>query len=121
MKCVFCEIVKGQQSADVVFENDNVIAFLDIKPLFPAHTLIIPKKHYETIWDVPETLLAELMQTTKLLSIAVRKAMEAEGIFVANNNIVSQSVPHFHIHVVPRNKKDGLKGFFWPRQPYATV
>ncbi len=119
MKCKFCEIIQHKSPAAIVFENEDVIAFLDIKPLFAGHTLLIPKVHYETIWDIPETLLATLMSATKILSIAVRKALTAEGIFIANNNIISQSVPHFHMHVVPRNKKDGLKGFFWPRQIYA--
>ena len=120
MKCIFCEIIQRKLPADVVFENDVMIGFLDIKPLFPGHTLLIPKVHYEAIWDMPDKLLADLMHTTKLLSIAVLKALTAEGIFIANNNIISQSVPHFHVHVVPRNKKDGLKGFFWPRIPYVN-
>jgi histidine triad (HIT) family protein len=120
MKCIFCDIINKKLPADVVYENEKVIAFLDIRPLFPGHVLLVPKFHYETIWDIPQSLSAELFNATKLLSVAVRNATQSDGIFIANNNIVSQSVPHFHIHVVPRNKKDGLKGFFWPRIDYSS-
>jgi histidine triad (HIT) family protein len=105
---------------DIVFETDDVMAFLDIRPLFPGHTLLVPKVHHETIWDVPSSLHANLFDATKKLSVAVKHALNADGIFVANNNIVSQSVAHFHIHVIPRKKGDGLKGFFWPRIAYTS-
>jgi histidine triad (HIT) family protein len=120
MKCIFCDIINKKSTADVVFEDDKVLAFMDIKPLFPGHILLVPKIHYETIWDVPQSMSSELFNSTKRLSVAVRKATQSDGIFIANNNIVSQSVPHFHIHIVPRNKKDGLKGFFWPRINYSS-
>jgi len=106
--------------ADVVYEDDHTLAFLDIKPLFQGHVLIVPKVHVETLWNVPDETLSHITKVTKRISVAVRDAMLAEGIFIANNNIISQSVPHFHIHVVPRNKKDGLKGFFWPREKYES-
>jgi histidine triad (HIT) family protein len=120
MKCVFCEIINKKSTADIVFEDDKVLAFLDIKPLFPGHVLLVPKIHCETIWDVPQAMSSVLFNSTRLLSVAVRNATQSDGIFIANNNIVSQSVPHFHIHIVPRNKKDGLKGFFWPRISYSS-
>jgi histidine triad (HIT) family protein len=103
-----------------VFEDDVSLAFLDDRPLFPGHSLLIPRQHLETIWDLPDELLATLFENARLLSRAVRDAVDAQGAFVAANNIVSQSVPHFHVHVVPRNRKDGLRGFFWPRQKYES-
>jgi histidine triad (HIT) family protein len=102
----------------VVFEDDVSLAFLDTRPLFPGHCLLIPKEHYETLIDLPALLVAPLFQNAQLLARAIEKGLKAEGTFVAINNRVSQSVPHLHIHVVPRHKKDGLKGFFWPRQSY---
>jgi histidine triad (HIT) family protein len=120
MKCVFCEILKGALPADIVYQSEHVSAFLDTRPLFPGHTLIVPKVHFETIWDVPASLSAHLFDATRLLSVAIKNALNADGIFTANNNIISQSVPHFHIHVVPRKKKDGLTGFFWPRVAYTN-
>jgi histidine triad (HIT) family protein len=118
--CSFCSVVKGDAQAHIVFEDDVSLAFLDNRPLFPGHSLLIPREHLETIWDLPDDLLATLFENARLLSRAVRDAMDAQGAFVANNNIVSQSVPHFHVHVVPRNRKDGLRGFFWPRQKYES-
>jgi histidine triad (HIT) family protein len=103
-----------------VFDDDVSLAFLDDRPLFPGHSLLIPRQHLETIWDLPDELLATLFENARLLSRAVRDAVDAQGAFVAANNIVSQSVPHFHVHVVPRNRKDGLRGFFWPRQKYES-
>jgi histidine triad (HIT) family protein len=120
MACIFCDIIQHKLPADVVYENETTLAFLDIRPLFPGHVLIVPKTHYETIWDIPDQLLTDVMSSAKLLSVAVKSATLADGIFMANNNIVSQSVPHFHIHIIPRKKKDGLKGFFWPRMPYPS-
>ena len=101
-----------------MFEDRDSVAFLDNRPLFPGHSLLVPRDHHEAIWDLPEPLLATLFANARLLSVAIREAMEAQGAFVAANNIVSQSVPHFHVHVVPRNRKDGLRGFFWPRGKY---
>lgn len=118
-KCVFCGISDHEQQ-HVVHETDKTLAFLDHRPLFPGHTLLIPKDHYQTIMEAPDDLIAELFTEVKLVAKAVRSAMGCEGIFTANNNVVSQSVPHLHIHIVPRDKKDGLKGFFWPRHPYDS-
>jgi histidine triad (HIT) family protein len=117
-QCVFCQIAAGTTSAAVVYEDEEFIAFLDSRPLFPGHLLAIPKKHYETLPDVPPEHASSLMLLVQRLSVAVEHGMQAEGTFVAVNNRVSQSVPHLHVHVVPRRRKDGLRGFFWPRQPY---
>ena len=118
--CLFCRIVSGEVAAVVVYEDENALAFLDHRPLFPGHTLLVPRKHYETLADLPATQLGPLFKDAQLLSRAVESAMEAEGSFVAMNNRVSQSVPHLHVHIVPRRRKDGLKGFFWPRTKYKT-
>lgn len=120
MNCVFCEIVAGAKPAQIVWEDDVSIAFLDARPLFPGHCLLVPRTHYETLADLPAALAGPLFTTAQLLSRAVETAMKAEGSFVAINNRVSQSVPHLHVHIVPRRKKDGLKGFFWPRNPYKS-
>lgn len=116
--CLFCRIVAGEIPAVVVFADKNTMAFLDHRPLFPGHTLLVPRKHCETLADLPAELVGPLFTNAQLLSRVVQSAMEAEGSFVALNNRVSQSVPHLHVHVVPRRKKDGLKGFFWPRTKY---
>ena len=118
--CAFCAIASGESDAHVVFEDEASLAFLDNRPLFPGHSLLIPREHHETIWDLPDELLATLFENVRLLSRAIRDAMGAEGAFVAANNVVSQSVPHFHIHAVPRVRKDGLRGFFWPRSKYES-
>ncbi len=116
--CLFCAIAGGEIDAHVVFADEESLAFLDHRPLFPGHSLLIPRDHHRAIWDLPEDLAGRLFVKARTLSVAVRDAMEAQGTFVAANNIVSQSVPHFHIHVVPRVRKDGLRGFFWPRRKY---
>ena len=118
--CVFCAIVAGQTPAHVVLDDDDFVAFLDVRPLFEGHVLLVPKRHVEAVWDLPPELDAALVDRTRRLSVAVRDAMEAGGIFNAVNNVVSQSVPHLHVHVVPRRPKDGLRGFFWPRTKYAS-
>ena len=118
--CLFCKIVSGKTDAVVVYQDEDSLAFLDHRPLFPGHTLLIPKKHSETLSDLPEIAIAPFFVNVQRLSRAVQAALGAEGTFVAMNNRVSQSVPHFHVHVVPRNKGDGLKGFFWPRTKYKT-
>jgi histidine triad (HIT) family protein len=118
--CRFCAIVADGEAGHVVFEDDVSLAFLDHRPLFPAHSLLIPRGHYETIWDLPDDLLAPLFANARLLSSAIRNATNAQGAFIALNNVVSQSVPHCHIHLVPRNRKDGLRGFFWPRTKYES-
>ena len=115
---MFCRIVAGELPAHVVLEDDLVLAFLDVRPLFPGHTLLIPKVHHETLADLPEDLVLPLFTQAQRLSAAMATVLGAAGSFVAMNNKVSQSVPHLHVHVVPRNKKDGLRGFFWPRTKY---
>jgi histidine triad (HIT) family protein len=104
----------------LVFEDDRSVAFLDNRPLFPGHSLLVPREHHETLGDLPDELLGSLFESARLLSVAVPKAMRKPGSFVALNNVVSQSVPHLHVHVVPRKPKDGLRGFFWPRTKYAS-
>src|SRR5690606_13270722 len=116
--CRFCQIIRGDIPGYAVFEDDVSLAFLDHRPLFPGHCLLVPKSHYETLLDLPATLLAPLFVNVQLLARAVEQGLAAHGSFVAINNRISQSVPHLHVHVVPRRRKDGLKGFFWPRQPY---
>jgi len=106
--------------ARLVFEDKISLAFLDHRPVFPGHCLLIPREHYETLADLPEDLVGPFFRNAQRLSRAVESAMDAHGTFVAMNNRVSQSVPHLHTHVVPRRRKDGLKGFFWPRQPYQS-
>lgn len=116
--CVFCEIVGGKRGAHVVFRDSLSMAFLDSRPLFLGHTLLVPLTHYETLTDLPHELVGPLFVNAKIIARAVELAMGAEGTFVAINNRVSQSIPHLHIHVVPRRRGDGLRGFFWPRTRY---
>jgi len=120
MSCLFCGIIKGDVSSSIVFEDDVCIAFLDHRPLFPGHCLLVPRSHYETLSDLPKALVSPVFENVQLLARAVEIALAAEGSFVAINNRVSQSVPHLHVHVVPRKRKDGLKGFFWPRNKYES-
>ena len=116
--CKFCQIASGELASFVVFEDSISLAFLDNRPLFPGHTLLVPKEHYETLADLPTELVGPFFGNVQALARAVEQAMDTEGTFVAINNRVSQSVPHLHVHIVPRRKKDGLKGFFWPRQSH---
>jgi histidine triad (HIT) family protein len=116
--CKFCEIASRVLSSAIVFEDSVSFAFLDNRPLFPGHTLLVPKQHYETLDDLPAEMMGPFFTNVQVLARAVESAMNAEGSFVAINNRVSQSVPHLHVHIVPRRKKDGLRGFFWPRQKY---
>ena len=116
--CLFCRIVSGELPATIVYEDDNSVAFLDHRPLFPGHTLLVPREHVETLGELPLELVGPYFEAAQLLTRAIENAMDAEGTFVAMNNRVSQSVPHLHVHVVPRRRKDGLKGFFWPRTKY---
>jgi histidine triad (HIT) family protein len=118
--CLFCSIVAGDVPSQLVLDTPSIVAFLDHRPLFPGHTLVVPREHVVTLRDVPGPLRDELFARTQELAAAVQDAMGAQGSFVAMNNVVSQSVPHLHVHVVPRNRKDGLRGFFWPRQKYAS-
>ena len=116
--CLFCQIVGGEVSATIIFEDDISLAFLDHRPLFVGHSLLVPKTHVETLGELPPELVGPLFENVRKLSLAVELGLKAEGSFVALNNRISQSVPHLHVHVVPRRKKDGLKGFFWPRTKY---
>jgi histidine triad (HIT) family protein len=120
MSCVFCGIIAGQTPASTVMADDGVVAFLDAKPLFKGHVLVVPRAHVVTLGELPAPSLPLLFGAVQRLSRAVVEACGAEGSFVALNNIVSQSVPHLHVHVVPRTKGDGLKGFFWPRTKYPS-
>jgi histidine triad (HIT) family protein len=117
-ECLFCRIAAGGLAAPIVWEDDRTLAFLDHRPLFPGHVLLIPRRHCETLADLPGDEIAPLFATAQTLCLAVEEALEAEGTLVAINNRVSQSVPHLHVHIVPRKRKDGLRGFFWPRHPY---
>jgi len=118
--CVFCRIVAGEHAAEVVWRSDASIAFLDIRPVFPGHTLVVPPEHVVTLADLPAPDIGPFFTDVQRLAVAVQAALEADGSFVAINNVVSQSVPHLHAHVVPRRRKDGLRGFFWPRQKYES-
>ena len=118
--CLFCRIVSGEVPAIVVYEDENSLAFLDHRPLFHGHTLLVPRRHVETLGELPSSLVGPFFKAAQLLALAVEPALAAEGTFVAMNNRVSQSVPHLHVHVVPRRRKDGLKGFFWPRTKYKN-
>lgn len=120
-ECTFCAIQGSLADVMRVFEDDNTFVFLDYRPLFPGHCLLITKKHMPTLADLPSSLVHAVFDNVRIVSIAVQRAMNAEGTFVAINNVVSQSVPHFHVHIVPRQKGDGLKGFFWPRKKYESV
>jgi histidine triad (HIT) family protein len=120
--CTFCDIATGSPTSpgtNYVYEDAETAAFLDTRPVFKGHVLVIPRKHYVTLADLPAEMLTPLFSVVQRLSIAVPAALGAQGTFVATNNIVSQSVPHLHVHVVPRTKGDGLRGFFWPRTRYA--
>jgi histidine triad (HIT) family protein len=118
--CVFCEIVAGTRPADVVLRDADVVAFLDAKPLFKGHVLVVPRAHVETFPELPTASLTPLFGAVQRVVRAVEEGLGAHGTFVAMNNKVSQSVPHLHVHVVPRRRKDGLRGFFWPREPYVS-
>jgi histidine triad (HIT) family protein len=118
--CVFCRIAAGEVPADFVLDDDEFVAFLDARPVFKGHVLVVPRRHYVTLADLPVAAVGPLFERVRLISAAVPAALGAQGTFVALNNTVSQSVPHLHVHVVPRTKGDGLRGFFWPRQRYAS-
>jgi histidine triad (HIT) family protein len=118
--CVFCEIVSGEVPAHVVLDEDLMLGFLDVRPLFPGHTLLVPKTHLETFLDLPPDLIEPLFGTAQRLARAVGSATGADGSLMVINNKVSQSVPHLHLHVVPRRFRDGLRGFLWPRKPYPN-
>lgn len=118
--CPFCAIIAGHDPDGIVYRDDDVVAFLDQRPLFRGHTLVVPSEHVQTLGELPAEALAPLMRVVQALTRAMESGLGAQGSFVAVNNRVSQSVPHLHVHVVPRSKGDGLKGFFWPRMTYAS-
>jgi histidine triad (HIT) family protein len=118
--CVFCRIVAGEVPAHMVLDDEDFVAFLDARPVFKGHVLVAPRRHYVTLADLPVPAVGPLFERVRLLSAALPAALGAQGTFVGLNNTVSQSVPHLHVHVVPRTKGDGLRGFFWPRQRYAS-
>jgi histidine triad (HIT) family protein len=118
---LFCRIIAGSEKADFVLDDAVVVAFLDHRPLFPGHVLIVPRRHVETLTELEPAEVGPFFERVQLVTAAVQDAMDADGSFVAMNNVVSQSVPHLHVHVVPRRRKDGLRGFFWPRQRYEDA
>ena len=121
MACAFCSIVAGDLPAAVVLDEADFVAFLDTRPVFKGHTLLVPREHVDTLPDLPAPLRDPFLEAGQRLSMAMTTALGAQGSFVAMNNVVSQSVPHLHLHVVPRTKGDGLRGFFWPRTTYADA
>ena len=120
MDCLFCRIIDGALPSTIVLDEPFTLGFLDTRPVFKGHVLLVPKIHVETLVDLPAELLPVLMGAAQRMSGAVVSGLGAQGSFVAMNNVVSQSVPHLHVHVVPRTKGDGLRGFFWPRTKYAS-
>jgi histidine triad (HIT) family protein len=116
--CVFCKIARRAIPAETIYEDSHSIVFLDNGPLFAGHCLVCPRQHYDTLMDVPPELLQPLFANVQMIARAVEAGLGAEGSFIAVNNKISQSVPHLHVHVIPRRRKDGMKGFFWPRRPY---
>jgi histidine triad (HIT) family protein len=119
VSCVFCDIATGSSPAQVVLDEPDVVGFLDVRPVFKGHVLLAPRAHVATLLDVSADLMPVLMGAAQRVAGAVVEGLGAQGSFVAMNNVVSQSVPHLHVHVVPRTKGDGLRGFFWPRTRYA--
>ena len=117
--CIFCQIIAGDLPAEIVLETDDLVAFLDTRPVFKGHVLLVPRAHLDTLPDLPAALRDPFLEAAQRIAVAVKDALGAQGSFVAVNNTVSQSVPHLHLHVVPRTKGDGLRGFFWPRTKYA--
>jgi histidine triad (HIT) family protein len=118
-RCTFCAIMAGELPSHQVYADETAVAFLDARPLFPGHCLVVPRDHVETLTDLPPERIGPYFARVQRITAAVERGMNAAGSFVAENNRVSQSVPHLHVHVVPRNPKDGLRGFFWPRGHYA--
>lgn len=118
--CAFCNIINGKQDAHVIYEDSISIAFLDIRPIFYGHTLIIPKKHVETIYDLEDKTSGRFLANIKIIGKAVEHGTKSDGTLIIVNNIVSQSVPHLHVHIIPRKFGDGLRGFMWPRKLYES-
>lgn len=119
--CVFCSIVSGNTTASLILDEPDVVAFLDMSPVFPGHVLVIPRAHFATLTDLPAPIVSAVFLAAQRVVVGVQAAMEADGTWVSVNNTVSQSVPHLHVHVVPRRRKDGLRGFYWPRQKYESA
>ena len=117
--CIFCAIVRGDEPAHVVLDDEHAVGFLDRRPVFLGHVLVVPREHYETLADLPVEQVGPLFERARRVALAMEEGLGAAGAFVALNNKVSQSVAHVHVHVVPRNRGDGLRGFFWPRRKYA--
>ncbi len=117
--CLFCRVVAGDEAAHIVWDTTETVGFLDIRPVFKGHVLVVPRVHVDTFTELPDDLVAPFFTAGRRIAAAMIEALGAQGSFVAMNNVVSQSVPHLHIHVVPRTKGDGLRGFFWPRTRYA--
>jgi histidine triad (HIT) family protein len=117
-KCVFCSIIRGETAATIILETEHLLAFLDHRPLFHGHTLLVPKTHMRLLSDLPAELAAEFLTTAQRLERAVEDGLGAAGSMILVNNVVSQSVPHLHLHVIPRNQKDGLRFWLGPRHPY---
>jgi histidine triad (HIT) family protein len=116
--CLFCQIVSGEVAAEIVLDDELVVGFLDKRPVFKGHTLLVTRTHVDTFLDLPQPLATPFFTAAQRVAAAMTSALGAQGTFVAMNNVVSQSVPHLHVHVVPRTKGDGLRGFFWPRTKY---
>jgi histidine triad (HIT) family protein len=119
-RCVFCSIANGEVAAHIVLDDEIAIAFLDHRPVFKGHVLLASKQHLETLAELPRELIEPYFLRAQRLAVSIQESLAADGSFVAINNTVSQSVPHLHVHIVPRRRKDGLRGFFWPRTKYAS-
>ena len=117
--CLFCQIIAGSVEATIVLDEEHAVGFLDVRPVFKGHVLLVPREHLVTLADLPERLMVPLFSSAQRVGNAITSGLGAQGTFVAMNNVVSQSVAHLHVHVVPRTKGDGLRGFFWPRTKYA--
>jgi histidine triad (HIT) family protein len=120
MACIFCSIASGEEPAAIVHRDDRFCAFLDVRPVFKGHVLVIPRTHVPDFSSLEQALVGPLFQLVQRVSAAVQAGVPSEGAFIATNEKISQSVPHLHVHVVPRTKGDGLRGFFWPRTKYAS-
>ncbi len=118
--CIFCAIAAGSVAAEIVLESEDIVAFLDTRPVFKGHVLLVPRTHVATLPDLPDDLALPFVAAGRRLATAMVAGLGAQGSFVCANNVVSQSVPHLHLHVIPRTKGDGLRGFLWPRVPYDS-
>ncbi len=117
--CLFCDIIAGHVPGWIVVDDDDVVGFLDTRPVFAGHVLVVPRQHHRNLFELPRDLIEPVFGTAQLVARALETALHCDGALVLANNRISQSVDHLHVHVIPRNKKDGLRGFMWPRQEYA--